>query len=147
MRKRSYLLSRYFAVFFKKLHAIPVDRKSGNVIRAVRHSLNIVKEGNLLGIFPEGTRCKSGKRVEPRRGVGFVAHKSKAPVLPVALVGVEKQKGFRPPITIIIGSVITAPDNEVSDYMLFTMAVMGKIETMKSFYEKRNHVLANKAEK
>lgn len=72
--------------FFTSLHAFPVKR--GSVDRkAIRKAIEILESGNLLGIFPEGTRVESGQTVEPQAGVALLALKAKVPVIPVGLVG------------------------------------------------------------
>jgi 1-acyl-sn-glycerol-3-phosphate acyltransferase len=56
---------------FQKLHAIPVDRQSGMVIRPVRRSLKVIENGEVFGIFPEGKRCKNGEVSIRKKGVAF----------------------------------------------------------------------------
>ncbi|WP_209125159.1 1-acyl-sn-glycerol-3-phosphate acyltransferase [Alkalihalobacillus sp. BA299] len=127
--------------FFKKVHAIPVNRKTGIVIRAVRHSLSVLKEEKVLGIFPEGTRCKNSKKTKPKRGVGFFAYKSESPILPIALVGVEKEKGLRHPIKVVIGPIMKVDELVLMNYSKVAQLVMKEITDMKNLYEKDNNEL------
>ena len=71
------------------LNAFPVhqgepDRKS------IRRALQILADGELLNIFPEGTRSLDGITLgKALPGVGFIAHKTAAPVVPVFLSGTQ----------------------------------------------------------
>lgn len=83
----------------RALGAFPVDR--GNTdMAAVRTSLAILKEGGVLGIFPQGGRDKSGDRAM-ENGVSLIALKSGAPVVPMRFL-----KRFRPfkRNTLVIGA-------------------------------------------
>ncbi len=70
------------------LGAFPVDRR-GNDIGAVRRALQLLKRGNSVMIFPEGTRSPTHALVEPLPGVGYLALKAGVSVLPVGLFGSE----------------------------------------------------------
>ena len=99
----------------KKLGAFPVKRKQGDV-SAIRKSLQILKENKVLGIFPEGTRSKSGAIQEALAGVVLIMEKSKAPILPLKVYGARgllRQK--RGNIGVIIGKPFYASDLEVPD--------------------------------
>ncbi|MCF6093521.1 1-acyl-sn-glycerol-3-phosphate acyltransferase [Microaerobacter geothermalis] len=82
-----------------KFGAFPVKRGSAD-IQALKQSLRILKDGNVLGIFPEGTRSKTGKLGKPYPGAASIALKSKAVVIPAAIIGPYRL--FRP-VTIIFG--------------------------------------------
>src|SRR5699024_6047797 len=79
--------------FLRKLllgiHAFPVKRgmKDRN---ALRKGLDILESGETLGLFPEGTRSKTGKLGEPLAGAGFFALRSKATIVPCAIIGPYK---------------------------------------------------------
>lgn len=72
-----------FGRFFYFIGTFPVDReKSGRA--AVRTSLGFLKAGWALGIFPEGTRRKDyDPDHAPKSGVGMLATRANAPILPV----------------------------------------------------------------
>ncbi|WP_051302306.1 lysophospholipid acyltransferase family protein [Salibacterium aidingense] len=101
---------------FKKLPVIPVDRQSGIVIRPVRKTLRLLKEGEIVGVFPEGTRVPNGEKVMPKKGVAFFAVKSEVPVLPVAITLCEDKYWFRRKAVINIGSPIEVSSFETNDY-------------------------------
>ena len=61
---------------------IPIDRKNTD-LRAMKKSIKLIKSGGILGIFPEGTRHKSGDMQEAENGVGVIIQMCNVPVLPV----------------------------------------------------------------
>lgn len=68
-----------------KAGAFPVNRE-GSDLKALRHAISLIKDGNTLGIFPEGTRVKEVDRENMHEGVGFIALKSKADILPIEII-------------------------------------------------------------
>ncbi|OGS10862.1 MAG: hypothetical protein A2234_01860 [Elusimicrobia bacterium RIFOXYA2_FULL_58_8] len=67
--------------FILRWGAIPVDRnREGGDLGALRGALGALKKEGCLVIFPEGTRAR-GRKLPAKAGVGFLAHKSGAPVL------------------------------------------------------------------
>lgn len=72
--------------FFKATACFPVNIGKTNV-EAIKHALLILKQGEVLGIFPEGGRSKDGRLKKGELGVALFALKSGASVLPVAIEG------------------------------------------------------------
>jgi 1-acyl-sn-glycerol-3-phosphate acyltransferase len=108
MAKEELFQIKLLGKVFKQLGAFPVKRGQGD-IRAIRKSLIVLKKGNILGIFPEGTRSKSGDIQEAMAGIALIMEKSKAPILPIKVYGSKgllKQK--RGNIGIVIGKPIFA---------------------------------------
>lgn len=70
------------------IDGIWVDRFNADV-GAVRASLRRLKAGGMLVIAPEGTRSPSGNLIRARSGAGYLAVKSRAPILPAAITGTE----------------------------------------------------------
>lgn len=70
----------------KKLHAFPVKRGMSDR-EAFRKALHLLKSGQVLGLFPEGTRSKTGKLGKGLAGAGFFALKTQAVVIPCAIIG------------------------------------------------------------
>lgn len=71
---------------------IPVDR--GKVsLETLKESLRVLKNGEILGIFPEGTRVKNGERRKPMEGFVVFALKTTSPILPVHIEGEYKFRG------------------------------------------------------
>jgi 1-acyl-sn-glycerol-3-phosphate acyltransferase len=79
----------------RRVHAFPVKRGSSDK-QALKTGMKLLKEGQTIGIFPEGTRSKDGKLSRGLAGAGFFALKSDAAVVPCAIVGTygvfQKQK-------------------------------------------------------
>lgn len=74
---------------FTKVHGFPVDR--GNMdMNAIRTALNVLKEGDTLGIFPEGTRSKTGHMLPLLGGASMLAMRSRRDVVPVYIDGQYK---------------------------------------------------------
>jgi 1-acyl-sn-glycerol-3-phosphate acyltransferase len=70
----------------KYLGAIPVDRQNAN-LTSIKKSFNILKDGKVLGIFPEGTRSLNGKLLELNAGLIKIAFKTNAPIIPIGITG------------------------------------------------------------
>ena len=89
--------------FVRFLGAFPVKRGEADR-QSLRAAENQLKTGRILSIFPEGTRSKLHTLGQAHAGLGMIALRSGAPVLPVAIYGSEKSfTQFRPRITIIFG--------------------------------------------
>lgn len=71
------------------LNAFPVKRGMSDR-EALRKGLGILKEGKVLGLFPEGTRSKTGEMGKGLAGAGFFALRSDAHVVPCAIIGPYK---------------------------------------------------------
>ncbi len=82
--------------------AFPVHRDKTDR-NAIRTALNLLKEGQVVGIFPEGTRSHSGEMLKPHLGAAMLALKSCAPILPVAVSGT---RGFWGKIRVRVGKPI-----------------------------------------
>ena len=71
---------------FTKVHGFPVDR--GNMdMTAIRTAMNVLKDGDTLGIFPEGTRSKTGHMLPLLGGASMLALRSRCDVIPVYIDG------------------------------------------------------------
>lgn len=83
---------------FTRYHAFPVVRHTADR-KAVRRAFEILRDGQVLILYPEGTRVESGGLIAAEPGAGFLAQGSGAQVLPVALIGTREcfPKGARWP--------------------------------------------------
>ncbi|MDR0139822.1 lysophospholipid acyltransferase family protein [Metabacillus idriensis] len=73
----------------RKVGSFPVKRGMSDR-EALRNGLNVLKEGGVLGLFPEGTRSKDGQLGKGLAGAGFFALRSNALVVPCAVIGTYK---------------------------------------------------------
>ncbi|GEN45069.1 lysophospholipid acyltransferase family protein [Alkalibacillus haloalkaliphilus] len=130
LAKKELFRNRILTWFLTNMKAIPVDRHSGNTIVPVRKCLKVLGENGVLGIFPEGTRCKEGETIEPKKGVAFFSYKTTTPVLPI-YISYYKQ-GIRPIVDVQIGSLIQPELQQHLNYTAYTNFVMNKITTLKN---------------
>jgi 1-acyl-sn-glycerol-3-phosphate acyltransferase len=86
--------------------AYPVDR-TGTPMAAVRRSVEVLRRGEVIGIFPEGTRNLDGT-VEAREGVALLASLGKAAVVPAAVLGTRDAAHFRR-FEVIFGPALRLP--------------------------------------
>lgn len=75
--------------FLNLLGAHPVDR-DGSDLQALRDSIKLLKNNQILGIFPEGTRVKEVDRSNIKDGAGFIALKAKTDILPIEIISSYK---------------------------------------------------------
>lgn len=72
--------------FFRQLQAFPVRR--GEFDRgALRASVEVLKRGGALGLFPEGTRSKTGRLLPPEPGAALIALRTGAAIIPAGITG------------------------------------------------------------
>jgi len=78
-------------MFFGGTGNVPVDRSSGSAAQAALDTgVRILKEGDLLGIYPEGTRSPDGRLYKGKTGLARMALEAEVPVIPVAMVGTDR---------------------------------------------------------
>jgi 1-acyl-sn-glycerol-3-phosphate acyltransferase len=73
----------------RKCHSFPLDRSRGDV-GAMKWALDVLSSERCLGIYPEGTRSKTGKLLPPKPGVGYLAAESGASVVPARVRGIVR---------------------------------------------------------
>ncbi|NBR64549.1 MAG: 1-acyl-sn-glycerol-3-phosphate acyltransferase [Micrococcales bacterium] len=102
-------LSRWF---FKGTGQLPIDRSGGKASEAALNTgLGVLGQGQLLGIYPEGTRSPDGRLFRGRTGIARMVLEAKVPVFPVAMIDTEKVQpiGRRFPRIRRIGVVVGEP--------------------------------------
>lgn len=98
--------------FLKAAGMIPIDRSGGKASEAsLQTGLGVLARGEVLGIYPEGTRSPDGKLYRGRTGVARMILEGNVPVVPVAMIDTEKvmPAGRRIPKVRRIGIVIGEP--------------------------------------
>jgi len=78
---------RLTAAFFKGINQVPIDRSGGRASEAALDAgVAILKRGELLGVYPEGTRSPDGRLYRGKTGIARMALEAGVPVVPVAMI-------------------------------------------------------------
>ena len=139
---KDYLFKHGFVGFvLRGIGAYPIKSESGNDFRSIRDLIRILKDGHCVAVFPEGTRSETGQMKEPEGGIGFLAMKSGAWVVPVYIEGSYEAfpkgaKGIRcRPIKVFYGEAFIPADNRaweaMGDYMAVSQDIMRRIKELK----------------
>ena len=127
MARKSLFEKPVFGAFLASFRAFPVDRDNVD-LAAIKKSLSVLKDGDKLLIFPEGTRVKGGKKSEPKSGAVLLAQRAGVPLVPVYVT--HHRKPFRP-MKAVMGEAYTPawssrrPD--AAELELRTQELMAKI--------------------
>ncbi|MFH1476069.1 MAG: (d)CMP kinase [Verrucomicrobiota bacterium] len=78
--------SRFMKWWAIAVGTLPIDRTKGD-IRALKEAINLVRQGNMMCLFPEGTRTRDGKLQSVKAGIGFLIEKAGVPVIPAYVSG------------------------------------------------------------
>jgi 1-acyl-sn-glycerol-3-phosphate acyltransferase len=98
--------------FLKASGQLPIDRSGGKASEAsLNTGLQVLGRGDLLGIYPEGTRSPDGRLYRGRTGIARMALEAHVPVVPVVMVDTDTMMpiGTRIPRVVRIGIVIGEP--------------------------------------
>lgn len=118
------------------LGAFPAQRGSAD-LGAIKKTVSILKDGGIVGFYPQGTRCPGvdPRTTAPKHGVAMIAHRSGAPVLPILIE--TKDNRIRPfrKVTVSFGQLITADELGISkggkeQYESASNYIFGKITDM-----------------
>ncbi|MGJ7904899.1 lysophospholipid acyltransferase family protein [Actinopolyspora sp. H202] len=96
LAKREYFTGKGFTgalkrIFFSGVGQVPLDRSSGAAAQAALDTgIRLLREGQLLGLYPEGTRSPDGRLYKGKTGVARMALEADVPVIPVVTIGTEK---------------------------------------------------------
>jgi len=129
-----------FSLIIRKFYAFPVHRE-GLDRTAICNAVNLLRAGELVTMFPEGTRSPDGKLQDASRGAAFIANMADVPIIPCALVGTDKvlPRGawylHRGKIAVSFGEMIDVrdycePDGHEIDLAAATEALMTSIAKM-----------------
>ena len=136
MGKEELFKNPIMAVICRGLHVFPVKRGAADKT-AIKTAIKILKDGKCFGIFPEGTRSKTGKLGKAEAGVSLIAAMTKAPIIPAAIVNTEKifsREKFLPQLAVVYGTPIkftgSTKDRDALD--AFAQSIMNEIAKLKS---------------
>jgi 1-acyl-sn-glycerol-3-phosphate acyltransferase len=121
----------------KRLNTVPVDRDRGD-ISSIKTIIRLIRSGQRVIIFPEGTRSSDGKLQPARAGLGMIIAKTLAPVVPIRVFGtfeaLPRTGGIKPcPISIVVGDPIRFTEEDIKgrqDYQALSNRVMEKIAAL-----------------
>lgn len=130
---------------------IKVDRTKKNKKKSIRKALEILKRNQVIGIFPQGTRSRTGKIEKFYNGVGILAIKSNSPIFPIGIKGAfqlwpphKKFPLIKKNVEILIGNKIyyqkNSTDNNKKIYKKITKSVMKEICFLITKYKKKIHI-------
>ena len=136
MGKEELFANPVMAWICRSLHVFPVKRGAADKT-AIKTAVKILREGKCFGIFPEGTRSKTGKLGKAEAGVSLIAAMTKAVIVPAAIVNTEKifsrEEKF-PRLAVVYGAPMkfsgSTKDKESLD--VFAQEIMSEIAKLKS---------------
>jgi len=107
MAKEELFRSRLVAFFLHRFGSFPVNRQRFGR-EALRQAQNVLNDGQVLAMFPEGKRSLKNQLEKPLPGSALIACRSGAPIIPVGISGTEQVSGItwifrRPRMTVNIG--------------------------------------------
>lgn len=132
MAKQEIFKNKLFAWLLYKIGVIPVNRESTD-LSTIRTCLKVLKNGERLMMFPEGTRIseENEDRENVKMGVGMIAARANVPIVPVYISG---NKGVFKKTRIVIGEAIapvTSKGSNNENYMSTALAVFDEIMRLK----------------
>jgi len=143
MAKKELFSVPIVAPIIKALGAFPVDR-GGSDVSSIKHTLSLLENGSLVGLFPQGTRHpgKNPRETEVKGGVGMIVYRSKSNVLPVFVKTKNNKTGFMRRCEVIFGEVIKYNElsyteggsqeyKRASEYIFDKVCSLGERETEK----------------
>jgi len=105
MAKRELFVNSLVGFLLRRLGAFPLNREDADY-SAIKRAYQLLQNGQVLGLFPEGSRSKTGKLQKPYNGTALIAVRSGVPILPVAIVGPYRL--FKP-LNVHIGAPFVLP--------------------------------------
>lgn len=99
---------------YKILGAFPV-RRGGADRAAIKHGIDILESNQVLAIFPEGTRSRTGKLGKAQPGALMMASKARATIVPACIIGTDYKRQGRiwPKVTVRFGKPLAFPEDAV----------------------------------
>jgi len=86
MAKQDLFSHPVLAWWMRSVGVVPVKRDSAD-LGAIKEAMRRIRKGRVLTLFPEGSRSDGKHHTEPQSGVGFLAIKANAPVIPAFISG------------------------------------------------------------
>ncbi|WP_151524098.1 1-acyl-sn-glycerol-3-phosphate acyltransferase [Serinicoccus kebangsaanensis] len=99
-------------LFFTSTGQIPIDRSGGSAsMAALEQGLQVLRRGELFGIYPEGTRSPDGQLYRGKTGMARLALEADVPIIPCAMIDTDKAQptGQKIPNVVQVGVRIGRP--------------------------------------
>lgn len=132
MAKKEIFENKLFAFAMNKVGAFPVNRQ-GSDVSAIKTALRYLKNGDKIGIFPEGTRVSSDNAVQAKHGALKLAERTGAPIVPVYIP--REKKLFRRNTVVIGVPYFVNPDRKkltAEEYNVLADELMKKIGALRT---------------
>lgn len=123
------------ASILRSFGAFPVKRGEGDT-SAIKQAIAILKQGEVLGIFPEGTRSKTGEPMKGQAGMVLIMERTKAVVVPIKVYGTNHMlSGLKGQLGLVIGKPLSpeelkAPESAENRREWIADYIMEKVETL-----------------
>ena len=136
MAKQELFKNKFFAGLIRALGAFPVERGAGDG-KAIKTGEDLIKEGNVMTIFIEGGRTKTGEFMRPRSGCALVAQQMQVPVIPACITITGNPKHRFAKRVIHFGDPLTpqqlglTPDGDRRQLKNATYMIMDEIKKMR----------------
>ena len=83
--------ARLWAAYLRSTNQLRIDREGARAAQAtLEAALSLLRDGQLFGFYPEGTRSPDGRLYRGRSGIGWLALNSGLPVIPVGMTGTRE---------------------------------------------------------
>lgn len=135
MAKQELFKNPLLGWFLRRMDVFGVERGSGDMA-AVKTAIRVVRNGEILGLYPEGTRSKDGKPGRAKTGVALIAKAAKCDVVPAAVICRGKLRPFKR-IRLVVGKPVSyqeiidrAPDNSRESLRAAADYIMEQITTL-----------------
>lgn len=140
MAKAELFKNKFAAWVIRSLGAFPVDRGAGDG-KAIKTGADLLREGNVMTIFIEGGRTKTGDLMRPRSGCALLVQQMQLPVVPCCITKKHKNRTFSKTI-IHFGAPLTpeylglTPDGSRRELKGGSNKIMDEIRKMREEDEK-----------
>ena len=136
MAKQELFKNKFLGGLIRALGAFPVERGAGDG-KAIKTGEDLIKEGNVMTIFIEGGRTKTGEFMRPRSGCALVAQQMQVPVIPACITITGNPKHRFAKRVIHFGDPLTpqqlglTPDGDRRQLKNATNMIMDEIKKMR----------------
>jgi len=129
MAKKELFKIPVFGKLISMVNAFPVARNKQDV-GAFRTAIKLLKSGNALLIFPEGTRSRNGQIGNARSGIAMIAVAANVPVVPVRIINSNNILRFGK-VKIVYGNAMLPPVfGQKGEYKKFAEQIIEEIKKL-----------------